>query len=959
MLHFVVLVRPDPRLTSPRAVLASAPKRGAGRTTTTVERRLATAAIPLIAVLLSAGPAQADPACRVGPGGSLTVGLVIGPGDAGGRALAALDRLVLGRRASLAIPNAGIPAWPEGGATRSSSGDAGVPLGANSSDRAVSYTSFRIELPQAAEARLAVGAPGVPALFVDGRAVGLVGAGSDPDSAWADVRLAAGWHGVVVRASGRHDRDSRVVVRVLDRRNLPATGVVEAAPGLDPACGCLCGAAAGLDVVPVADGFSGSVGVRWPDRRPLADATVSIDVAVAPGLELRSAASRDVPASGLGLSQTSVPLVVAGPATTGEVQVRVRAADASLPMPWRVLPVRIRPGATATMLRARSLLAALPARVAPFAADSLAHRTGELRRLLAAQDPDDAWVDEVESDLRGALDRVEQGQDPYSDAGGVQARAYRSATDEALRELALYVPEGGARAGERLPLVVMLHGTDFGPRLTLRQLFGLDRDHRHESAVEAERHLPVLPQVPFLVACPAGHGNAGWRYLGEADVERVVDTVASEFPVDPDRVYVAGLSLGGLGAFHVGLRRPDRFAAAAPVAGFGSVALYTDVKGRPRAPWEDFLVQRNDDAELAGNGLHLPLWVVHGSRDRPERSLAVVDRYRRLGQEVEYRELPSGHEVWRLAFADRGVFDFLGRHRREARPARIGFRTGSYRDREAWWVRLEAFARHEAMAQVTGDVVPSAGGCVVEVHTENVLAMTVVRDRLPAACAGEVQVVVDGAPIAASRSGDLPLLHGDGGWTPIERPWRPPGRKRPGVGGPIEDAFYGPLLFVFGTADPEQVEVNRQVAEADARAEFDRADVRWPVKPDTEVTDEDVRHYTLVLYGNPASNRVLARIANRLPIRFEGDAVTVGQRRHVGQDVGVVFIAPNPENPDAYVLVKAGVTWRGTRLSRHLPLFLPDYVVFDSKVAIQTGGRLMDRRPWRDGGFLDAGWQPR
>ena len=140
---------------------------------------------------------------------------------------------------------------------------------------------------------------------------------------------------------------------------------------------------------------------------------------------------------------------------------------------------------------------------------------------------------------------------------------------------------------------------------------------------------------------------------------------------------------------------------------------------------------------------------------------------------------------------------------------------------------------------------------------------------------------------------------------------------------------------------------------------FLRADARYPVKADTAVTAEDVATHGLVLYGNPRSNRVLARIADRLPIRFDADAILVGSRRYAGIDVGTVFVFPNPENPSAYVLVKAGVTWRGTLLSRNLPWFLPDFVVFDARVSAQTGGRLMDRRPYLEGGFFDDFWQVR
>ena len=63
-----------------------------------------------------------------------------------------------------------------------------------------------------------------------------------------------------------------------------------------------------------------------------------------------------------------------------------------------------------------------------------------------------------------------------------------------------------------------------------------------------------------------------------------------------------------------------------------------------------------------------------------------------------------------------------------------------------------------------------------------------------------------------------------------------------------------------------------------------------------------------MLYGTPGANSVLEKIAGRLPIRVEGDAVVVGSRRHDAKGVGVKLIHPNPLAPTRYVLVQAAPT---------------------------------------------------
>ena len=104
------------------------------------------------------------------------------------------------------------------------------------------------------------------------------------------------------------------------------------------------------------------------------------------------------------------------------------------------------------------------------------------------------------------------------------------------------------------------------------------------------------------------------------------------------------------------------------------------------------------------------------------------------------------------------------------------------------------------------------------------------------------------------------------------------------------------------------------------------------------VNDEQLRTHTLVLVGPPASNRVLARVAAQLPVRFDADALVVDGTAHRGDEVGTVFVAANPlappsSGPAPRLLVIAGTSPLGTWRSTFLPDLLPDLVVFDERIA--------------------------
>src|SRR6185436_2324761 len=78
-----------------------------------------------------------------------------------------------------------------------------------------------------------------------------------------------------------------------------------------------------------------------------------------------------------------------------------------------------------------------------------------------------------------------------------------------------------------------------------------------------------------------------------------------------------------------------------------------------------------------------------------------------------------------------------------------------------------------------------------------------------------------------------------------------------------------------------------------------RGDAR--VKDDTEVTDADIAAHNLVLWGDPSANKVLARIAAQLPVRWDGQRVQVGTQEFPAAQHAVILIYPNPLNPDRYV----------------------------------------------------------
>jgi predicted peptidase len=113
----------------------------------------------------------------------------------------------------------------------------------------------------------------------------------------------------------------------------------------------------------------------------------------------------------------------------------------------------------------------------------------------------------------------------------------------------------------------------------------------------------------------------------------VLDESLKSLPIDKSRIYLTGLSMGGFGSWELAMRRPELFAAVAPVCGGG-------------------------DETQAARLKEIPIWVAHGDADTvvwPVRSRTMVEAIRKVGGNVKYTEYPGvGHNSWTPFYADRG-----------------------------------------------------------------------------------------------------------------------------------------------------------------------------------------------------------------------------------------------------------------------------------------------------------------
>jgi predicted peptidase len=216
---------------------------------------------------------------------------------------------------------------------------------------------------------------------------------------------------------------------------------------------------------------------------------------------------------------------------------------------------------------------------------------------------------------------------------------------EDWRYLMWFPPAYAERTNDEFPLIVFLHGSgdaDFDEVWV--QSYGLP---------EVLDFGPIPDNFEFVVLAPqAGPGTSWWAGRQPEAVGALVEQAIADYRIDPTRVYVTGISMGGYGSWHAAVDRPDLYAAVVSVSGSGF--------GMAELP-EGFQPCAMAD---------IPVLAVHGAEDPislPEANLALIAGYEQeCGTSVEVRMLPDqGHfGTFVEAYRDPSIYDWMLSHTR-------------------------------------------------------------------------------------------------------------------------------------------------------------------------------------------------------------------------------------------------------------------------------------------------------
>jgi len=199
----------------------------------------------------------------------------------------------------------------------------------------------------------------------------------------------------------------------------------------------------------------------------------------------------------------------------------------------------------------------------------------------------------------------------------------------------LFEPSNQSKAIDgKLPMIVFLHGAgERGINIELVKIHGPPKIVEQNTA------------FPFIVLSPQCPEGERWDAF---QLGLLIDQIAQKYPVDKERIYLTGLSMGGFGTWDTAIQHPDKFAAIAPICGGSIIHAFQAEKTK-----------------------HIPTWVFHGALDSVvpiSNSAQIVKASKKAGSSIKFTVYSeAGHDSWTETYNNPELYEWFLSHSLKSR----------------------------------------------------------------------------------------------------------------------------------------------------------------------------------------------------------------------------------------------------------------------------------------------------
>jgi Putative esterase len=535
------------------------------------------------------------------------------------------------------------------------------------------------------------------------------------------------------------------------------------------------------------------------------------------------------------------------------------------------------------------------------------------------------------AEARLRLSALQQGKAPWTEGSGLKVLGFYSDIDGSPQPYGVEIPDG-LKVGPgqaQVPMWVWLHGR--GDTAT-------DLNFVY-SRLMAKKRGEFQP-AGTIVIHPFGRYCNGWKSAGETDIFEAKADATLRFNVDPNRTALAGFSMGGAGAWHIGAHFASEWACVHTGAGFVDVQRYTKVTPETMPPsYEAALWGVYDVPAYALNFKNVPIISYSGENDSQRDSADYMtevfathgmSRPHLIGPGMGHKYHPDvRQEVQALveAAVTKG---------RDPLPAKVVLQTRTLAYNTMHWLTVTGLTQHWQEGRVEAEWNPSTGSV-----TATTKGVTGLRLKLSPTQAKQLTIDGDKVELTNHRSGTAiwQAQKRDGHW--FAGATFDPNKglpKQHNLQGPIDDGLRHKFIIILPDNDNADNTVDQWV-----QAEAKRFIQRWRslmrgdpiVKRPAELTETDADTANLVVWGTPTSNSLLFKMMQaknfNSALTWTSDTVGIGKHQHPTDSHVATLCRPNPLNPRRYVILNSGLTFREAHdktNSLQNPK-LPDWAILD------------------------------
>jgi poly(3-hydroxybutyrate) depolymerase len=515
-------------------------------------------------------------------------------------------------------------------------------------------------------------------------------------------------------------------------------------------------------------------------------------------------------------------------------------------------------------------------------------------------------------------------QAPWATQKGEVVRGYISKIDGSVQPYGVTVPDNYSAAGSAFDLSLWFHGRGE----TLGEISFIANGKGFAGSMPAMKNTIML--YPYGRYCNA------FKFAGEVDVLEALADVKKKYKINENGLFDRGFSMGGAAAWQFAVHYTDMWLAANPGAGFSETVDFMDKFGHEKLNptwYERKLWHLYDCTDYASNLSNLPLFAYNGDKDPQQQAADVMEvAMKKEGLKLNrIWGINTGHSYTKAAAKTiDSLLEIEQAKGKKPTPKEIHFTTYTLKYNNLYWVQIDGIGQEWEKASVDGSIIKN----VITLKTENVTALTIDVSLCPVITQKpDFHFDINGTKIQVSALMEAKLsFHSERGkW--LKGAATGGLAKKHNLQGPIDDAFMSAFIVVKPSGTSKNALLDKW-----SKAEMSRFIEQWRmqfrgdaiVKLDNEITDADMAS-NLILFGDAQSNKLIAQIKDKLPIKWSKDNITIRKEIYPAKDHGLIMIYPNPLNQKHYIVLNSGFTFREDSYlnnSKQIPM-LPDWAVVD------------------------------